>query len=195
MKVIFAAVACIFFCLSADAQQLIFPDSAGWTILNEGKLLHFTLKTTDPVHPKKFFLEGGSEYGMQIDTAGNFSWRPSYDLVDRLASRKEFSVIFHAEWKDGRRARHPITFNVKHVNRPPDVEDLPAFYVKQGQGNFYQISTDFVKDPDGDPLVFRGVQSQMPEGMQLSSVGVLSWNPSRSQFNGLKANPIVIPLP
>jgi hypothetical protein len=81
---------------------------------------------------------------------------------------------------------------VLHKNRPPVVEDLPVFYVRQASANRYQISSDYVIDPDGDPLVFKPIQSQMPEGANLSSGGLLTWTPSRSQFNALKGNPLVI---
>ena len=103
-------------------------------------------------------------------------------------------MIFQAEWHDGRRVRKPITFTVIHKNRPPVVEDMPVFYVKQGAVNNYQISSDYVNDPDQDPLVFKSIQSQMPEGAVLSSGGLMSWNLSRSQFNSLRKDPIIVPF-
>jgi len=125
---------------------------------------------------------------MRFDTLGNFRWKPSFDLVDRVAKSKDFTVIFQASFEDGRRERKAITFTVQHVNRPPVVEDLPIFYVKQSNLNTYQIAGEYVYDPDGDPLVLKSIQSQMPEGANLSSLGQFTWNPSRSQFSGLKNN-------
>ncbi len=133
-----------------------------------------------------------NDYGIQFDTLGNFSWRPSFDLVDRLEKQKEINLIFQAEWKDGRKTRTPINFIVLHQNRPPEIGDLPVFYVKQSILNRYQISFDYVHDPDGDPLAFKISQSQLPEGMALSSLGLITWTPSRNQFNGLKKNPLAI---
>jgi hypothetical protein len=192
MKVKSFLIVSILFCSHVMAQQLIFPDSTGWNILYEGKTLTFKVSTNDPVKPKSFSLEGINDTGIQFDSLGNFLWKPSYNLVDRLAREKEFSVIFQAQWSDGHRVRHPVTFTVRHKNRPPIVTDLPVFYVKQGSNNHYQISTDYVIDPDGDPLVFKPILTDMPEGAGLSSGGMLTWVVSRSQFIALKNNPITI---
>ncbi|MGC4021464.1 MAG: hypothetical protein QM734_05745 [Cyclobacteriaceae bacterium] len=173
------------------AQQLIFPDSANWRELKEGQLKAFQVKTMDGSKPK-FSLEGINGYAIQFDTSGNFSWRPPYDLVDRLEGQKEINLIFQAEWKDGRKVRTPVNFVLLHKNRAPEVADLPIFYVKQSTLNKYQISSDYVRDPDGDPLVFKVSQAQLPEGMNLTALGLLTWIPSRSQFNNLKSNPLTI---
>lgn len=175
----------------ASAQQLIFPDSTNWNQLKEGHSFSFRVKVKEE-GIAKFSLEGINGYGIQFDSLGNFSWKPSYDLVDRLEKQKEINLIFQAEWKDGRKVRTPINFTVFHQNRPPEIGDLPVFYVKQSTLNRYQISADYVRDPDGDPLVFKIAQSQLQEGMALSSLGLLTWTPSRNQFNGLKKNPVTI---
>jgi hypothetical protein len=192
MKIILFAVCGILIGVTSHAQHLIFPDSVGWNILNEGKSLHFKVWSNEG-RLKKYTIEGVGDTGIQFDSLGYFTWTPSYNFVDRLAKVKEVPVIFQAEWKDGRRARHQVTFVVNHVNRPPVVEDLPIVYVKGGM-NHYQIPTDYVNDPDGDPLVFKSIPSDMPEGSTLSSGGLFSWNPSRSQFVALKGNPITIPF-
>jgi len=173
------------------SQQLIFPDAENWNKVKEGRTLSFQVKVNDPAVPR-FSLEGINGYGIQFDTLGNFSWTPSFDMVDRLEIQKEISLIFQAEWKDGRKVRTTTNFTVLHQNRPPEVDELPTFYVKQATLNQYQISSDYVHDPDGDPLVFKISPSQMPEGMSLSSSGLLTWTPSRNQFNTLKNNPITI---
>ncbi len=173
------------------AQQLIANDSTGWSQLREGSYLSFKMESTDPIKPK-FTLEGINGHAIQFDTLGNFYWQPSYDLVDRLEKQKEVSVIVQAEWKDGRRVRRPLHFIVLHQNRPPVVEDLPIFYVKQAAANSYQIPNEYVNDPDGDPLVFKSIQSQLPEGVTLSSNGLLTWTPSRNQFNALRNNPLQV---
>jgi hypothetical protein len=180
-------------CLSHTSytQKLIASDSSGWNQLREGAYLSFKMESTDPIKPK-FTLEGSSGYAIQFDTLGNFYWQPSYGLVDRLEKQKEVSVIVQAEWKDGRRVRRPLNFIVLHQNRPPVVEDLPVFYVKQAAANSYQIPNEYVNDPDGDPLVFKSIQSQLPEGVTLSSNGLLTWTPSRNQFNSLKNNALQV---
>jgi hypothetical protein len=192
----YLVVSIAFFVVSITAfaqssQVLMFPDSVGWNQLNENQELQFQVKSAVQSHAW-FSLEGASELQMRFDTLGNFRWKPSFDLVDRVAKSKDFTVIFQASFEDGRRERKAITFTVQHVNRPPVVEDLPIFYVKQSNLNTYQIAGEYVYDPDGDPLVLKSIQSQMPEGANLSSLGQFTWNPSRSQFSGLKNNPASI---
>ncbi len=174
------------------AQQLVFPDQPDWTHLDEGKPVSFTLAVSGNLPPVRYALDGGNGFGMQLDSIGHFNWTPSFDLVPRLEKQKEVSVIFQAEWKDGKRVRQPVNFLVNHINRPPVVEELPTFYVKQNTASKYQIPADYVRDPDGDPLIFKPRESQMPEGAVLTSLGQLTWTPSRNQFNSLRSNPLSI---
>lgn len=189
MKRVFFLILLSFSCCFAYSQNgfhLIFPDSTGWNVLRENEELRFQVKTNHSERAR-FSVEGTENSGIQFDTLGNFRWKPSFDFADRVAQSKELTVIFEATWKDGKRERQPVTFTVKHVNRPPVIEELPIFYVKLGTSNTYQASSDFVYDPDGDPLVFKTIQSQMPEGATLNSQGSLTWTPSRGQFTSLKS--------
>lgn len=181
----------VLFFIGGYAQQITVSDSTGFHSINEGAELTFKVETPETLKPR-FTLEGGNGYGIQLDTLGNFYWKPGFDLVDRLEKKKEVNVLVQAEWKDGRRAHKALAFTVFHQNRPPQVEDLPIFYVKQSAVNNYQIPEQYVTDPDGDPLVFKSVQSQMPEGATLTSQGLLTWSPSRNQFNALRTTPLVI---
>lgn len=175
-----------------NGHSLVFPASPEWNRILENNELKFTVTTTSQ-DQAKFIIEGiGEDYGIQFDSLGNFSWKPSYDFVDRVAKTREVSVIFEASWGNEKRVRQPVTFTVVHVNRAPIVEDLPSFYVKQSTANFYQIQPEYAYDPDGDPLVFRSIQSQMPEGASLSSQGQFSWTPSRGIFASLRNNPITV---
>lgn len=171
---------------------LIFPDSSGWNVLQENHVLSFRVKTVPESIQKKFSIEGTEGLNIQFDTLGNFQWQPSYDIVDRVTKSKDFTVIFQATFADGKRERKAVTFTVTHVNRPPVVEDLPTLYVKQSTLNSYTIPAEYAYDPDGDPLVFRSIPSQMPEGAALSSVGQFSWTTSRGQFATLKNNPLTL---
>lgn len=172
------------------AQKFILPEGDQWRLPYEGSETTFKV-ATDSVAPK-FSLEGNNGFGIQFDSAGNFSWKPSFDLVDRLEKSKEITVIFQAEWKNGKKIRKPITFIVNHKNRPPVIEELPVFYVKQSAPNQYQISDDYVSDPDGDPINYKSIMTALPEGASLSSLGLVSWTPSRNQFIALKTNPTYI---
>jgi len=173
-----------------QAQRLIFPEGDHWRLPSEGTEVVFKV-TTDSI-PPKFSLEENVGSGMVFDSLGNFFWKPSYDLVDRLEKSKEITVIFQAEWKRGKKVRKPITFIVTHQNRAPVIEELPVFYVKQAAPNKYQISSDYISDPDGDPIVYKSVMTALPEGATLSSLGLINWTPSRNQFISLKANPTFI---
>lgn len=173
-----------------NAQRLVFPEGDQWRLPYEGSELTFKV-TTDTIAPK-FSLEGNVGYGILFDSSGNFNWKPSFDLVDRLEKTKEITVIFQAEWKGGKKIRKPITFIVTHRNRPPVIEELPVFYVKQAAPNKYQISSDYVSDPDGDPITYKSVMTALPEGATLSSLGLINWTASRNQFIALKTNPTFI---
>jgi hypothetical protein len=98
--------------LEIFAQELVFPGGTNWYQLEEGKTLSFQLALTENMHNVKFSLEGGAAFGMEMDSAGHFSWTPSFDLMNRLEKRKEVSVIFQAEWSAGKRLRHPVNFMV-----------------------------------------------------------------------------------
>lgn len=175
----------------ANAQRLIFPEGDQWRLPFEGTETAFKVRTDTTALPR-FSLDGNNGFGIQFDSAGNFSWNPSYDLVDRVEGSKEFSVIFQAEWKGGKKVRKPVTFIVTHKNRAPGIEELPVFYVKQSAPNQYQISSDYVYDPDGDPITFKSVLTALPEGASMNSSGLISWTPSRNQFIALKSNPTYI---
>jgi len=172
-------------------SSLIFPDSTGWNVLNEDEVLSFQVKTM-LTENTQFSIEGADGLNIQFDSLGNFSWRPSFDLVDRVSKAKDFTVIFQAALKDGKREKQAVTFRVNHINRPPQAEELPVFYVKQSNLNTFQIPTELVYDLDGDPLVFKSIALQMPEGANLSSLGQFTWTPSRTQFAQLKNNPSLI---
>ena len=189
---IFLLVLCLAGPFEILAQQLVFPDQSSWSRLDEGKPFSFSLSLSGSTLPARFSMEGGHDLGMVIDSLGHFNWTPSYDLVSRLDKQKEVNVIFQAEWKDGKRIRQPINFIVSHVNRPPQVDELPTFYVKQNTLSKYQIPSDYVRDPDGDAIIFKPREAHMPEGAALTSNGQFTWTPSRSQFNTLKNNPMLI---
>lgn len=174
-----------------SGYELILPDTDGWNSVSEGQSISFKAQATHPEDRPQFSIEQGN-LSAQIDSAGNFKWKPSFDLVDRVEQKKDIPIIFQVLWADGKRVRRAVTFNVLHVNRPPAVEEVPVFYVKQSTRNTYQLPSEYISDADGDPFVFKAVPSQLPEGASLSSQGLLTWTPSRSQFNSLKNSPFTM---
>ncbi len=177
--------------IGVSGQKLIFPEGDQWRLPFEGIETSFKVTADTTVAPR-FSLEGNNGFGILFDSIGNFSWKPSYDLVDRLEKSKEITVIFQAEWKGGKKIRKPVSFIISHKNRAPVVEELPVFYVKQSAPNQYQISADYVSDPDGDPITYKSIMTALPEGASLSSLGLVTWTPSRNQFIALKTNPTYI---
>jgi hypothetical protein len=172
-------------------STFVFPDSAGWTVLNENQEPSFNVESKHEGQVS-FSIEGVSELEVAFDSLGHFSWIPSFDLVDRVQRTRDFTFIFQQVLPDNTRERQEITFTVNHVNRPPVAEELPFVYVRQTSLNTFQIQNEFVYDLDGDPLVFRSIPSQMPEGAALSSSGQFTWTPSRSQFAALRNEPLTI---
>ena len=190
MKII-TTIICSFLASTSFAQEIIFPGSRPITI-KEQEELAFSITTTDSIAPLRYSLEGNESLKIQFDSLGKFKWKPDYSLVNRLEQKKEITLIFQAEWNEGKRVRTALTFIVMHQNRPPEVDELPSFYVKMNASNQYQIGLEYVRDPDGDPIVFKAIPSQMPEGSQLTSSGLFTWAPSRNQFNALKDKPLEI---
>ncbi len=179
---------------TSQSARLILPDSTGWNILKENDILKFQVSTSES-DPAFFLIEGAEDLNIEFDSLGNFFWQPSYDLIDRVTRMKDFTVIIEASWpesKDKKRIRESLTFVVSHVNRPPVVEQLPVFYVKQSTTNIYQLPSELIYDLDGDPLVFRPILDKMPEGSSLSQQGQFAWSPSRSQFVSLRKEPLVV---
>ena len=177
----------------SDAK-LVFPDSSGWNMVHENQEVSFQVNTTE-LDSAFFSIHGADDLGITFDSAGNFYWKPSYDLIDRVTRVKDFTVIFEASWPhmaNNPRIREEVTFVVRHVNRPPVVEELPVFYVKQSTNNTYQFPSEFVYDLDGDPLVFKSILSEMPEGSSLSSQGQFTWSPSRTQFLSMRREPLEV---
>lgn len=192
MRLIIILVLAFTAVVSANSQELIFPFQYGWNFITEGDELKFRLSVKDTVPPKYFRMEGVESTGIYFDTLGNFQWQPSYDLVSRLEKQKEFNVIFEAYWSSERNVRTPITFTVLHKNRPPIIEELPIVYVKMASGNSFQIPAEYARDPDGDPITFRVLPENLPQGANLSSLGLFTWTPSRNQFYSLKDQPLNI---
>lgn len=167
------------------------PSIENWTTVEEGETRTLRLMVNENMINVKYSLLEGEDFGAEIDSAGNFSWTPSFDLVDRLEKEKKYTMHIEA-FTDSLTARKSIDFTVVHVNRPPVVSDLKNFYVQYNVVNSYQIDLNVVTDPDNDPVVFKQIPSVMPEGAQLTEKGVFTWKPSLRQFNRLKDEPITM---
>lgn len=193
--VIITLLICSLPALAQNGHDILLPDSAGWNIIREGQevVVPFGARPSQNFHGFSLTAEDAIlKSGLSVDSSGVLRWIPPYTIANRIERVKEVAFTLNALWKDGTRVRKNLVFVVHHTNRPPVVEELPVFYVKQGVKNTYTISPDYVFDPDGDPIVFRALPAQLPEGASLSSQGVLTWTPSRLQFNALKNNPLTV---
>ncbi|WPP52139.1 hypothetical protein [Catalinimonas niigatensis] len=178
----------------APELQLILPNRKGWNIVSEGNTLTFQLSAQGGKDKEYIFnmLKGSSEdVGIIFDEQGNFYWTPSFDLVDRLEETRTVQVIFEVKNSAGESDRKQVDLSVYHTNRPPEIDDLKTFYVQYNVQNAYQLSnTNAITDPDNDPLVFKPLLAQMPQGMTLSGQGELNWKPSYGQYNRLQNEPL-----
>lgn len=173
--------------------QIELPTESNWNTVQEGSRIEFLLKTTggksDTV---TYIIRQGLVEGMIFDSTGHFEWTPSYEMADRTNMQKSVQMIVEARNSQNETATRSIELKVVHVNRPPRVEDLKPFYVQNRTQNIYKIDANALKDDDNDPLVVIPVAETLPEGAKLSSAGELTWQPSLTQFNNLKTNPIFI---
>lgn len=173
--------------------QIEIPTEPNWNWVSEGSRLEFKLKTSGGKGDSTtFVIMQGKIEGMVFDSTGRFEWVPSYDLADRTNTQKNIQVIFEARNNQNETTTRSVELKVFHVNRPPRVEDLKPFYVQNRTQNVYKIDANALKDDDSDPLVIIPVTETLPEGAKLTSAGELTWQPSLTQFNNLKATPIFI---
>ena len=173
--------------------QLIVPTQANWSEVSEGSLARFDLKATGGKNDSLYFsLAQGRLDGMLFDSTGRFSWRPGFDLADRIQTTKTISLLFEVRNRAGESATQTVELTVMHVNRPPTINELRPFYVRYRTQNVYKLDKEQVRDEDNDPLVFIPSADQMPEGTKLTAQGELSWTLSLNQFNKLKERSLYI---
>jgi len=173
--------------------QIELPAEPNWNLIKEGSRVEFRLTTTggksDTV---KFVLMQGLIEGMTFDSTGHFAWIPSYDMADRTNTQKVVQLIVEVHNSQKETASRSIELKIYHVNRPPRIEFLKVAYIQNRTQNVYKIDQNALRDDDIDPLVIIPVTESLPEGAKLSSAGELTWQPSQTQFNNLKASPIYI---
>lgn len=169
------------------------PQMEDWYLVEEGDSLEFDFQIVnrDTVH-FDYRLIAEEKLNIHLDSVGHFLWIPSYELVSRVENEKGYSVILEAHSKD-KKVTKELRFTVLHKNRPPQVESLPVFYVKQYTRNEFNLNKmDQIRDLDDDPVVFIADQESMPENATLSELGTFSWQPTRNQFRRLYTKPITV---
>lgn len=191
-------VIAVFLSIVGFAQEnkplhIVLPQHVDWNVIQEGQELHFYLKSAGTKNDSvTYHLVQGQLEGMMLDSTGFFTWRPGFDLVDRIQQAKTIPILVEVRNKFGETATKDIDIKVLHVNRPPTVGELRPFYVRYRTQNVYKMDPALIKDEDNDPVVFVPISDQMPEGTKLTSQGEFTWTLSQNQFNKLKENPIYI---
>lgn len=174
----------------AKSIQLILPTQPNWNVVPEGNIVRIDLKATGSTSDTLYFSLGENHPdGMTLDSLGHFSWKPDFDLADRIQTVRAIPVEFIVQNRHGQTASQTVDFKILHVNRPPTVGELRPFYVRYRTQNTYKLGSDLVRDDDSDPIVFIPIADQMPEGSKLTSQGELTWTLSQNQFNRLKQAP------
>ncbi len=185
----------LFFSVSAFAQnvtpRIVLPRVPGWNVVKEGDTLSFQigLQPDSLKMNYNFAIQQGKVAGMELDSAGIFTWVPAYHLVDRVEQEKIFQIIIEAKDDRENKVTSNVDFKVLHTNRPPVLNNLKSFYVQFNHNNVYKISQDLAYDEDNDPIVFVPNLETLPQGMNMSTQGEITWNPSLNQFKQLKENP------
>ncbi len=197
MRIFFIVFALLNFTLSFAQHSIIEdPKKPGWNKGKEGQLMTFSLMVNadSTVLNRNYSIKQGKLYGMEIDSLGNFKWNPPYHIVERHEQNKVIQIII--ETTDN--AKMPVSKNIdlmiSHTNRPVVVNDLKTFYVKFNTKNLYFIDKTLIYDEDNDQIVFVPNLETLPEGMNISSNGEVSWEPSLSQFRKIKEKPLYVEI-
>ncbi len=178
----------------AQQPKIVLPTYKNWNVVREGSELGFKLNVNPDSlkNSYNFGIQQGKIVGMTLDSLGNFSWKPAYHLVDRIESDRIFQIVVVAKGKEGQQITDILDIKVLHTNRPPVLNDLSTFYVQFNSPNTYKIDTEKAYDEDNDPIVFVPTLETLPEGMNISTQGEITWRPSNNQFNSLKEKPLFI---
>jgi hypothetical protein len=170
--------------------QIILPTQTDWNIAPESSRIDFRLNSNS--ENAFFSLVQGRLEGMNFDSLGHFSWTPSYDIADRINTKKTIQLLIKAQNPKGETTTQTIDLVINHTNRPPQIEALQPYYVQFRSSNVYKIDAQLLRDDDADPVVIVPIPESLPEGMKLTSQGEFTWQPSQTQFNQLKTKPFYV---
>lgn len=178
----------------AQRPKIGLPSPKNWNVVREGSELSFKLNVNPDTLKDgySFGIQQGKIVGMTLDSLGNFYWKPAHHLVDRIESDRIFQIVVVAKGKEGQQITDILDIKVLHTNRPPVLNELSTFYVQFNNPNTYKIDPEKAFDEDNDPIVFVPILETLPEGMNISTQGEITWRPSNNQFNLLKEKPLYI---
>ncbi|MCG8306718.1 MAG: hypothetical protein MI975_04945 [Cytophagales bacterium] len=173
--------------------SIITPSSGNWDTRNEGEAFSFEVRATGGSGDYKFELLKPEQLMGSLDPYGNFSWTPDFDVASREEILSSIQLKVKVFDTGGNEAFTTFPIFIRHVNRPPIVNELPTFYIQYNAENVYQLNkTGLAYDPDGDSILFKPVLKELPERMTMNNEGEIRWKPSNKQWNYLSANPIFL---
>ncbi len=172
---------------------LVKPVDKNWNRKKEGETFSFTLKATGGSGNYTFELLEPEFLMPNLDKYGHFKWQPGYDFAGHGKDFRALSLKVRVFDDAGNETTDYVVLTVQDVNRPPVVEDLPTFYIRYNKLNRYDLKgTGLVYDPDGDSIIFKPVLKELPQGMNISPEGIVTWKPSVRQFRSLRSKPVFI---
>ncbi len=173
--------------------SILLPSSKKWDTRNEGEAFSFKFGIIGGSGNHKFEVLEPGFLMEKLDEYGNFKWETNFDVAIAEEHIKSIPVkirVFDTSEKDDIKT---ISLYVRHVNRPPVVNELPTFYIQYNAKNIYHLKKNgLVYDPDGDSIIFNPVLKELPQGMSMDKQGDIVWKPSRRQFNFLRNGPIFL---
>ena len=173
--------------------SIIPPTEGNWDTRNENESFSFEIQATGGSGDYKFELLEPAYLMENLSQYGEFSWTPNYEVVTPHEVLKSIILKVKAFDTEGNEAFASLPLYVRHVNRPPVVNELPTFYIQFNSENTYQLKKDGLAfDPDGDSIIFKPVLKELSQGMTMNLQGEVKWKPSRRQFNYMSKNPLYL---
>ncbi len=169
------------------------PSGNAWRLTDEGASFSFNLSASGGSGNYIFELQNPEFLMSNLDKYGHFEWRPDYDIVTPLQEDLTIPLTVKVMDDQGNDTTQQVYITVQHVNRPPMVDELPAFYIQYDKLNKYDLNAGgLIYDADGDSIIFKPIIKELPQEMKMSTQGIITWKPSVRQFRNLRDNPLYL---
>ena len=145
--------------------------------VSEGNTVSFLLSATDKDQPAQsltFGLVGGPE-GLTVSSSGLLTWKPS---EAQGGSSNLVVVKVSDNGKPSLSATNTIEIIVREINQPPVLTDFGSVTVDALKGWTQKLSANDADIPS-QTLTYRLVRG--PQGLTLSTNGVIEWTPNLAQ--------------
>ncbi len=145
-----------------DAPEIT---SEAVTTATEDILYSYQVEAKDPDGDELYYSLIGFPDGMEISRSGLITWTPTEGV---LTSGELMLIVNDYDRVD----IQMFVITVTPVNDPPEITS--SALTKASENVLYSYSV-VVKDPDDDTFIYS--LSKAPEGMEISSAGVITWTP------------------